>query len=192
LIVIILDIPLLIKKSSGSFPITTMLAIFALWTCVSIPLSYIGSRYASSLPPFKLPGTVTLIPRPIPVQKWYMNGVVTSLVGGLLPFGAVFIELYFIMSSIWQNKIYFLFGFLFLVFLIMVITCAEISVVMCYFQLSGQDWQWWWRSFFTSSSSAFYVFLYSIYYYAAKPKSQDLLQHFCISVTHQFYVWDFL
>jgi len=90
------------------------------------------------------------------------------MIGGLLPFGAVFIELFFILSSIWLNRVYFLFGFLFIVFLIMVVTCAEISIVMCYFQLGGQDWQWWWRAFFTSGSAAVYVFLYSVYYFFAK------------------------
>jgi len=168
LIVLILDIPLVVKNSSGAFPFTTLLAVFTLWVFVSIPLSYIGSKYASTVGAYQLPGTVTLIPRPIQVQKWYLNKFLTVMIGGLLPFGAVFIELFFIFSSIWLNRVYFLFGFLFLVFLIMVITCAEISIVMCYFQLGGQDWEWWWRAFLTSGSSAFYVFLYSIYYFVEK------------------------
>lgn len=168
LIVLILDIPLVVKNSSGAFPFTTLLAVFTLWVFVSIPLSYIGSKYASTVGAYQLPGTVTLIPRPIQVQKWYLNKFLTVMVGGLLPFGAVFIELFFIFSSIWLNRVYFLFGFLFLVFLIMFITCAEISIVMCYFQLGGQDWEWWWRAFLTSGSSAFYVFLYSIYYFVEK------------------------
>lgn len=168
LTILILDIPLVAKNSSGAFPFTSLLAVFALWVCVSIPLCYIGARYASNVGPFKLPGTVTLIPRPFQVQKWYMNKFLTVMLGGLLPFGAVFIELFFILSSIWLNRVYFLFGFLFLVFLIMFITCAEISIVMCYFQLGGQDWQWWWRAFLTSGSSAIYVFIYSVYYFFAK------------------------
>jgi hypothetical protein len=48
---------------------------------------------------------------------------------GVLPFGAVFVELFFIVSSIWQHKFYYMFGFLLLVFLIFCITCAEVSVV---------------------------------------------------------------
>jgi hypothetical protein len=31
-----------------------------------------------------------------------------------------------------------LFGFLFLVFLILIVTCAEITIVMCYFQLCSE------------------------------------------------------
>lgn len=36
--------------------------------------------------------------------------------GGILPFGAVFIELFFILTSIWLNQFYHFFGFLFVVF----------------------------------------------------------------------------
>ena len=60
------------------------------------------------------------------------------VVGGVLPFGAVFIELFFILSSIWLHQFYYVFGFLLLVLLILVITCAEISIVMCYFQLCAR------------------------------------------------------
>jgi transmembrane 9 superfamily protein 2/4 len=41
------------------------------------------------------------IPRQIPEQQWYMGLPFTMLVGGILPFGAVFIELFFIMTSVW-------------------------------------------------------------------------------------------
>merc|ERR1712146_700882 len=47
---------------------------------------------------------------------------------------------------------YYVFGFLGLVFLIVVITCAEATVVMVYFQLVNLDYNWWWRSFLTGAS----------------------------------------
>jgi len=156
------------KGSSGAFPFTTILGIIALWFCISVPLCFLGSRLAYRKEAPKHPGLVTIIPRQIPEQKWYMKSLVSILLGGILPFGAIFIELFFIMSSIWSNKYYYLFGFLFLVFLILVITCAEISVVMCYFQLCSEDWRWWWKSYLTSGASAFYMFLYAIFYYTTR------------------------
>ena len=88
--------------------------------------------------------------------------------GGILPFGAVFIELFFILSSIWQHQFYYMFGFLFLVFLILIVTCAEITIVLCYFQLCSEDYHWWWRSYLTSGSSAIYLFFYAVFYFFTK------------------------
>jgi len=153
-------------KSSGPFPFLTMLAIFALWIFISIPLTFVGSRFALRREPIKVPVSVNQIPRQIPEQPWYMNSILSILMGGILPFGAVFIELFFIMSSIWLHRYYYLFGFLFIVFLILIITCAEISIVMVYFQLVAEDWRWWWRAYLTSGASAVYMFGYAIFYYA--------------------------
>ena len=39
------------------------------------------------------------IPRQVPEQPWYMHPAFSILIGGILPFGAVFIELFFILTS---------------------------------------------------------------------------------------------
>ena len=41
------------------------------------------------------------------------------------------------------------YGFLFLVFVILVITCSETTILLCYFHLCAEDYNWWWRSFLT-------------------------------------------
>ena len=45
------------------------------------------------------------IPRQIPEQAWYMNPVFSVLIGGILPFGSVFIELFFILTSMWLQQV---------------------------------------------------------------------------------------
>lgn len=57
---------------------------------------------------------------------------------GILPFGAVSIELFFIFNALWENQFYYLFGFLFLVFCILAVSVSQISIVMVYFQLCGE------------------------------------------------------
>ena len=45
------------------------------------------------------------IPRAVPKQVWYMAPYILYLVGGVLPFGAVSVELYFIMSALWLHQV---------------------------------------------------------------------------------------
>jgi len=160
----ILNMAMRAKGSSGAVPVLTLLSILVLWTGISTPLVFLGSYLAYKQPAVQHPVRTNQIPRQIPEQVWYMNPVVSILMGGVLPFGAVFIELLFIFSAIWGHRIYYIFGFLFMVFIILVLTCAEITIIMCYFQLCSEDYHWWWRSFLTSGASALYMFLYAIYY----------------------------
>merc|ERR1712083_1116768 len=153
------------QKSSGAVPFGTMFALLVMWFGISVPLVYLGSYFGYKLRRIDFPTKTNLIPRNIPAQAWYTHPAFSVLVGGVLPFGAVFIELFFILSSIWLHQYYYVFGFLLIVFLILIITCAEIAIVMCYFQLCAEDYDWWWRSFLTSGSSGVYVFSYSVYFY---------------------------
>ena len=58
--------------------------------------------------------------------------------GGILPFGCIFIQLFFVLSSIWSSHIYYMYGFLFLVFVILIITCSETTILLCYFHLCAE------------------------------------------------------
>merc|ERR1712124_223934 len=104
------------------------------------------------------PVKTNMVPRVIPSQAWYLNLLFTMLIGGIPPFGAVFIELFFIMSSVWLQRFYYVFGFLALVMLILLVTCAEIAIVLAYFQLCNEDYHWWWRSFLNSGAAGLYLF----------------------------------
>jgi len=156
------------ERSSGAVPFTTLIILALMWFGVSVPLVFLGSYLGYKRPPIEFPTKTNLIPRAVPPQPWYMTPVFSILVGGILPFGAVFIELFFILSSIWLHQYYYVFGFLLLVLLILLITCAEITIVMCYFQLCGEDYHWAWRSFLTAGCSGLYLFAYSIVYMLTK------------------------
>ncbi len=153
------------QQSSGAIPFTTMFIILLMWLCISGPLVFLGAFFGFKAKLADNPTRTNEIPRQIPQQAWYMGGAFNVLMGGILPFGAIFIELFFIMTSVWLQRFYYVFGFHALVLVILLITCAEISIVLCYFQLCNEDYHWWWRSFLTAGSSGFYLFAYSIMYF---------------------------
>ncbi|XP_075509028.1 transmembrane 9 superfamily member 7-like [Primulina tabacum] len=156
------------EKSSGAIPFGTMFILVLLWFGISVPLVFLGSFLGQKTPSSDDPVKTNKIPRPIPPQPWYIHPVFAMLFGGILPYGAVFIELFFILTSVWLNQFYYIFGFLFLAFVILFITCAEITIVLCYIQLCCEDYRWWWRAYLTSGASALYLFGYSILYFCTK------------------------
>mmetsp|Transcript_8887 Transcript_8887/g.25043 ORF Transcript_8887/g.25043 Transcript_8887/m.25043 type:complete len:663 (+) Transcript_8887:248-2236(+) len=161
----IMNIIALSQGSSDAVPFTTMLVLLILWFGISTPLVFFGAYFGYKQEAIEFPVNTSNIPRQIPDQPWFMGIPFTLLVGGILPFGACFVELYFILSSVWMDQYYYVFGFLLLVFIILVVTCAEITVLFCYFQLCGENYHWWWRSFCTAGSTALYVFFYSFVYF---------------------------
>ncbi|AEO70706.1 79eed380-437c-4c27-8b7b-a8de1ccdb43b [Thermothielavioides terrestris] len=164
----LLDLFLWAKQSSGAVPFTTMLVIVLIWFVISVPLSCAGSWIGFRAPALEPPVRTNQIPRQIPPVTTYLKPVPSMLLVGLLPFGAIFVELYFIMSSIWFSKIYYMFGFLFLCYGLMIMTCAAVTVLLVYFLLCAENYNWQWRSFLAAGTTAAYIFLNAIIYWASK------------------------
>merc|ERR1712146_4309 len=146
-------------------PFTSLpLAILGLWIAISTPMVFVGSFFGFRAEKFQVPVKVNQISRYVPELPWYSSPPASYFLGGVLPFGSVCIELFFIMSALWLHQIYYMMGFLLVVLLILGATCAEVSVVMTYLQLCAEDHRWWWKSFFNCASAGFYLFLYSLWF----------------------------
>uniref|UniRef100_A0A7S4BHJ0 Transmembrane 9 superfamily member n=1 Tax=Chrysotila carterae TaxID=13221 RepID=A0A7S4BHJ0_CHRCT len=155
------------QASSGAVPFGTMFALLCIWFLISFPLVWVGVWLGYRRPLADPPVKTNMVPRVIPSQAWYLHLLFTMVIGGILPFGAVFIELYFIMTSVWLQRFYYVFGFLALVLLILIITCAEMAIVLCYFQLCNENYMWQWRSFLNTGCAGVFLFGYSFVYFSS-------------------------
>jgi len=167
------------------------LTLAIVWLVVSLPLVVVGtitgrrsvaavaatgaaapSRRASAGLHYVAP-----VPRPTPeVVPWYAHPATLVTLAGLAPFASVFIEAYFVLSSFWGYRFYFVYGFLLLVLVMLAIVTACTAVVVTYVALSHENHRWQWLSFLSSSSVAAYLFLYSLYYLLAKTQMHGLVQ----------------
>ena len=84
--------------SSGAVPVLSMVAIISLWFGISVPLVFLGAYvgFRKDKIEFPIPCKVDSVPREIPEQPWYLGTGFTIVIGGILPFGACFVELFFI------------------------------------------------------------------------------------------------
>ncbi|XP_008418944.1 transmembrane 9 superfamily protein member 5 isoform X2 [Poecilia reticulata] len=164
----LMNLILWVEGSSAAIPFGTLVAILAMWFGISVPLTFIGAYFGFKKPAIEQPVRTNQIPRQIPEQSFFTKPIPGIVMGGILPFGCIFIQLFFILNSIWSHQMYYMFGFLFLVFIILLITCSEATILLCYFHLCAEDYHWWWRSFLTSGFTAVYLFIYAVHYFFSK------------------------
>eukprot|EP01006_Ploeotia_vitrea_P006850 TRINITY_DN1503_c0_g1_i1.p1 TRINITY_DN1503_c0_g1~~TRINITY_DN1503_c0_g1_i1.p1 ORF type:complete len:664 (-),score=80.37 TRINITY_DN1503_c0_g1_i1:117-2108(-) len=165
LVFLCMNIVMWAKHAANAVSFITLFALLGLWLCVTVPLSIVGAVVGFRQGAIEPPVRVNPLPKHIPPQPWFLKGWVVVPVTGLVPFMAAFIEIYFILSSLWLNAIYYVFGFFAVVFMILIVTCAETSIVGTYFQLCFEDYHWWWRSYQLTGSCGMWMFIYSIYYF---------------------------
>eukprot|EP00891_Asterochloris_glomerata_P002822 jgi/Astpho2/2822/e_gw1.00050.44.1_t len=148
--------------TTGAIPLGAFFSLIIFWFLISIPLCFSGGLVAAKQSVISYPTRTNQIPRHIPPPHWASHPYILCAAAGLLPFGTVFVELYFAMTSIWQGYFYYIFGFCFIVGLLTVIITVEVSIVCTYVQLCAEDYLWWWRSFYRGGSLSFYMALYAI------------------------------
>jgi transmembrane 9 superfamily protein 2/4 len=161
--VVFLNLFLWAKQSSGAVPFTTLLFLVAIWFLISVPLSFVGAWLGFRSPAPEFPVRTNQIPRQIPPGPPFLRTFPSMLGVGLLPFGAIFVELFFIMNSLWFRRIYYMFGFLFVCYGIMIMTAAMTTILMTYFLLCSENYNWQWRSFLGAGMAGGYIFAYCVF-----------------------------
>lgn len=167
-IFVTLNLFLAFQGAATSVSFLTIMSLLALWICIATPLVFVGSFFGLKSDKIEVPSKTNQIARIIPDTPWYITPPLSFFLGGVLPFGSVCIELFFIMSAIWLHQIYYVMGFLLALLFILFATCAEVSIVMCYLQLCAEDHRWYWKSFWNTATAGCYLALYSLWFLVSR------------------------
>jgi len=177
LMIILLNVVAVSYNSTASFSASAVFSITTIWILVSCPLILAGTVIGRAMTTEKdFPCRINSTRRPIPDGKWYTRPVTLVLLSGILPFGTIFIEMYLVFTSLWNYKFYYVYGFMLVVYCILIIVTICVTIVGTYFLLNAEDYRWQWTSFCSGGSTAIYVFLYAIYYFSAKTRMSGALQ----------------
>ncbi|KAJ2003307.1 hypothetical protein GGI04_003018, partial [Coemansia thaxteri] len=99
------------KASSAAMPFSTIVLLFVLWLLIQLPLTLLGGWFGYRRQPYSEPVRTNSIPRAIPPLPGYMRPIPSILLAGALPFAVIFIELFFVLKSIWQDSFYYEYGY---------------------------------------------------------------------------------
>uniref|UniRef100_A0A8C9J431 Transmembrane 9 superfamily member n=1 Tax=Panthera tigris altaica TaxID=74533 RepID=A0A8C9J431_PANTA len=98
-----MNVILWVEGSSAAISFGTLIGILAMWCGISVPLTFVGA-YFGAKKKFRFPVCTNQIPRHIPRQSFFTKPPFGIMIGGILPFGCVFIRLFLILNSIWHLK----------------------------------------------------------------------------------------
>jgi len=164
-------------RSTMTVPFKTIAIIIVLFAVMCVPLHTAGTllgRRAASERTF--PCRVHHLKRPIPTKHWLFTPAMI-VTAGLVPFGCLFIEMYFILSAVWShNKVYYVYGFMFAILLLLCLVLICVSITCTYVLLNAEDYRWQWQSFLCCGATSVYVFLYTIHYYYSSTQMSGFLQ----------------
>ena len=153
------------EESSGAIPFASLIELFLIWFGISLPLTFLGAALGYKKLTIRNSSKISRIPKPLPHTSFksiYLIGFLCST----LPFLSSFVELSYIMNSIWHHsQFYYLFGFLFLCFIVVCLVSGEVSILIVYLIICKEDYRWWWTSVLIPGSSGLYIFIYSLIYY---------------------------
>ena len=100
------NVILAFMHSSASAPFLDVIILAAMWCCVSIPLVFLGAYFGYKQESIEFPTVTSTIARAIPPPQPLLHPMVGMIAAGIVPFAAAYVELFFIMTSLWMDQFY--------------------------------------------------------------------------------------
>lgn len=108
---------------------------------------------------------VSLIPKQIRMDALNKAVIMHCLVVGFIISANVLVEIYFVITSAYGLKLFYIFSYTLLCILMMLIHSGCLSIVSIYLLLQKGIYLWQWPSFLVPATSGLYVFIFCIFQY---------------------------
>ncbi|KAF6040011.1 hypothetical protein EB796_001698 [Bugula neritina] len=173
-----------LQGGDNSTPFSTLAILLALWLCVSAPLTFAGAYVVARQPnvsPYKqAKDSLADTQPPVPKRQARVKQLIMALAAGVLPLGAIFLHIYFILNNLWFNQVYDAFGLLLVMVVIFIVLTMEEAILFGHFQLRLGITNWHTRVLGTGGLAAFYLFMYIIHFIVKNVSLEDSVSKFIV------------
>ncbi|KAL9183163.1 hypothetical protein ACHAXT_004950 [Thalassiosira profunda] len=154
---------LVVQSSTYAVPMTSMTTVLCMWVCILAPLAFLGAHIGYKQGAlFHLPNARGPPPRKVPPQPLLRKLPFSILAAGVLHFGCILVEFFYIHDSLWIGLYCPFFGFQLIVLAILLVYAALTSSILNYYVLcGGTEYRWWWRSFGVGGSGGIALFMFA-------------------------------
>ena len=154
------------EKSSIYMEFDEFFSSLILWVFWVAPLIFLGILFGFFQKKILLPCKINPVPSLISSKTipWYLKIRYAWIFTGFPPFFGIFVELFYIMDSLWKQNIYALNIYLLSSLIVLIIISSEIAILFTFFNLCKGDYRWWWKSLLVGSSPGLYLLLFSLLY----------------------------
>ena len=155
-----------IEGSTTYIQFKNFFSLFSLWILGTIPLIFIGTVIGLSQQRITFPCSINPVPGILITNNfpWYLRIRYAWFLTGFPPFFSIFVELFYIMDSIWKQDFYSLSKYSLLSIIILIIISSLIGILFTYLNLCKGNYKWWWKSFIVSATPSAYIIIFSIFY----------------------------
>jgi hypothetical protein len=154
-----------------TFSMTAVALPLGIQICVVLPLAVVGAIVAIKLKLFEgAKREVAILPRYIPEYPWYLRQPALGCVIGGVCFCSVIIELYYVLTSLWQYAGLYVWSYFFAAVVLLAGIAGCATTLAVYWLLQSEVHHWQWASFTAPATTGLYVFAYSLFFFATKTK----------------------
>ncbi|KAI9018079.1 Endomembrane protein 70-domain-containing protein [Phycomyces nitens] len=153
------------QLSSIAIPLRGLVILVIVWWGVMTPMTLMGAYVGHRSKVIEHPVRPSSIARIIPPKQWYQRPMSSIALAGVLPFAVLSMTYHEWLNSIWNGNMVLSMDQAFWTFSLYATTVAEITVVLVFFQLCTEDYNWWWMSFASGAAPSLWMAGYGLVHY---------------------------